>query len=148
MTVRPRRSRRPSPRWWAWSRRLRGSRAAFFLALLSLASWVSGATGARLHEVVEQHVLCEEHGRIEDVVHDDGTSDPEPAAGKAVVPGYGHHDDCPFVGLARAGLDRVALPAAPLFGGWRSEVERLPDLRGPPVSPLRFAPKTSPPARS
>lgn len=145
----PRRFRRvasPSGR----SRRVRSgwgrSRAAFALMAALLLSWIGGQTAEQVHGILEDHVVCEEHGQIEDVSRLTSKPSDAPSELRAALPAAVKHIACEFAGLARLGILPPTLAAAPVSGGYSVDLAVLPPPRGPPTSPLRYAPKTSPPS--
>jgi hypothetical protein len=123
-------------------------RTARALALILVVSWLAAATSSQIHGMVAQHVVCPEHGKLEEVHHhlDDGHE--HQGLDQVSAPGTSlHHSGnhgCVFLtGFASAEPPVFTTPTV------RVEADSLdplpPGVGGPRAPPLSFAPKTSPP---
>ena len=123
-------------------------RTARALALLLIVTWLTGATSSQIHGMVARHVVCPEHGKLEEVHGhlDDGHEHHELDELSAPGTTLHHSGDhgCVFLaGFASAGQPTFITPLVHLEAD--SPDPLPPGAAGPRAPPLRFAPKTSPP---
>lgn len=128
--------------------RPRTARAIHRLGALVVALlWCLTPVLAALHAQAEAHRLCAEHGQLEEVVvAQDAPGATAHATVNGVVVGDEAHEGCAFGRYCRFGQLLAAFGLFPA-GDLAPERAPLPELavRGPTVSIVRFAPKTSPP---
>lgn len=113
--------------------------------VLACLAWVSGTVGPQLHHVFVQHVLCEEHGVVEHA----SSRAREVADTPSIQEDESDHGEiCALECVQRfAPSVRAPGPQIALEGGYPAPIP-LVDPAAPRGPPLRYAPKTSPPAAS
>ena len=119
------------------------TRLAYAAVLLALLSWVGGITGGMVHSLQVMHVRCVEHGEL--VEWADGTvRSGDVAQIRATSSHDGHDHGCL---LTQTGDQEVLQLSGPTAAAPARLPERLERARvgAPRASPLRDAPKTSPP---
>lgn len=107
---------------------------------------LSGALATRVHDVVARHVVCPEHGHLEELHHSDRPTTPLAGliSGRTAATAHTQDHGCLFLaGFFSSRPPAQEHAAVPAVAGLLREPS-LP-AGAPRVPPLRFAPKTSPP---
>lgn len=112
--------------------------------MVAACAWILGMVASPLHMLTVRHAVCADHGQVVELGADDTAPLDEPSWTAPVEEVHDH--GCPLSGVGPGTKSALAFEVSA-----RVKVVSTaprPALELAPTLPLRFAPKTSPPALS